>query len=84
MLPQRLAPGLRGHLARARVLWQGEQAAGRGGVAMPDAFDRKYSKQFRRLPCLELAGRSRSARMGFLTRVEGEAAAKKAASHWQR
>jgi integron integrase len=44
MLPQRLGPGLHKQLARARVLWQADQAAGRGGVAMPDALDRKYPR----------------------------------------
>jgi len=44
MLPQRLAPGLRDQLARARVLWQADQAAGRGGVSMPDALERKYPR----------------------------------------
>jgi len=44
MLPQRLEPGLRGQLARARVLWQADQCAGRGGVAMPDALERKYPR----------------------------------------
>ena len=44
MLPQRLVPELREQLARARVLWQADQAAGRGGVAMPDALDRKYPR----------------------------------------
>ena len=44
MLPQRLIPGLRGQLARARILWAADQEAGRGGVAMPDALDRKYPR----------------------------------------
>ena len=44
MLPQRLAPGLHAELARARVLWQADQAAGRGGVSMPDALERKYPR----------------------------------------
>lgn len=44
MLPQRLAPGLREQLARARVLWQADQAAGRSGVYMPDALERKYPR----------------------------------------
>ncbi|MGB7989041.1 MAG: integron integrase [Candidatus Methylophosphatis roskildensis] len=44
MLPQRLAAGLRGQLAQARVLWQADQAAGRGGVFMPEALDRKYPR----------------------------------------
>ena len=44
MLPQRLVPGLREQLARARVLWEADQAAGRGGVAIPDALERKYPR----------------------------------------
>jgi integron integrase len=44
MLPQRLASGLRDQLVRARVLWCADQAAGRGGVEMPDALDRKYPR----------------------------------------
>ncbi len=44
MLPQRLVTGLREQLARARVLWSADQEAGRGGVAMPDALDRKYPR----------------------------------------
>lgn len=44
MLPQRLVLGLQEQLARARVLWSADQEAGRGGVAMPDALDRKYPR----------------------------------------
>ena len=44
MLPQRLATGLREQLLRSRVLWSADQDAGRGGVAMPDALDRKYPR----------------------------------------
>lgn len=44
MLPQRLVPTLREQMARARVLWSADQEAGRGGVAMPDALDRKYPR----------------------------------------
>lgn len=44
MLPQRLIPGLREQVARARVLWGADQAAGRGGVEMPDALERKYPR----------------------------------------
>ena len=44
MLPQRLAPDLREQLARARVLWAADQAAGRGGVEMPDALERKFPR----------------------------------------
>jgi len=44
MLPQSLVQGLKGQLARARLYWTADQAAGRGGVAMPDALDRKYPR----------------------------------------
>lgn len=44
MLPQSLIPGLRKQLARARIQWAADQEAGRGGVAMPDALDRKYPR----------------------------------------
>ena len=44
MLPQRLVPGLRAQLARARMLWSADQDTGRGGVAMPDALERKYPR----------------------------------------
>jgi len=44
MLPQSLVPALRTQLARARILWLADQAAGRGGVYMPDALDRKYPR----------------------------------------
>ena len=44
MLPQRLEEGLRAQLARARLLWAADQEAGRGGVAMPDALERKYPR----------------------------------------
>lgn len=44
MLPQRLAPRLREQLTRARVLWNADRESGRGGVAMPDALDRKYPR----------------------------------------
>lgn len=44
MLPQGLVPVLRAQLGTARLLWQRDQAAGRGGVFMPDALDRKYPR----------------------------------------
>lgn len=44
MLPQRLIPDLREQIARARLLWVADQEAERGGVAMPDALDRKYPR----------------------------------------
>lgn len=44
MLPQSLTGGLRGQLARAGALWRADQVAGRGGVEMPDALERKYPR----------------------------------------
>lgn len=44
MLPQSLVSALREQLARSRVLWSADQEAGRGGVALPDALDRKYPR----------------------------------------
>lgn len=44
MLPLTLVPALREQLARARVLWSADGAAGRGGVSMPGALDRKYPR----------------------------------------
>ena len=44
LLPQRLVTALREQLARAPMLWSADQEAGRGGVAMPDALDRKYPR----------------------------------------
>lgn len=44
MLPQCLVSGLREQLARARQWWLTDQVAGRSGVAMPDALDRKYPR----------------------------------------
>jgi integron integrase len=44
MLPQSLVQGLRDKMARARVLWAADQDAGRGGVEMPNALDRKYPR----------------------------------------
>lgn len=44
MLPQCIVPGLREQLARARVLWRADQDAGHGGVALPDALNRKYPR----------------------------------------
>jgi integrase len=44
MLPQRLVPQLREQIARARLLWSADQAAGRGGVELPFALERKYPR----------------------------------------
>ena len=44
MLPLTLVPALREQLARARVLWSADGEAGRGGVSMPGALDRKYPR----------------------------------------
>ena len=44
MLPQSLVTALEAQLARARALWGADQAAGRGGVEMPDALARKFPR----------------------------------------
>ena len=44
MLPASLAPALREQLARARIFWADDRQAGRAGVFMPDALDRKYPR----------------------------------------
>jgi integrase len=44
MLPGTLVAGLHEQLARAHALWQADAAAGRGGVQMPDALERKYPR----------------------------------------
>jgi integrase len=44
MLPPTLVPALREQLARARLLWADDRAAGCAGVFMPDALDRKYPR----------------------------------------
>ena len=44
MLPASLMPALREQIARARLLWAADHAAGRDGVFMPDALDRKYPR----------------------------------------
>ena len=44
MLPQCLTGALREQLVRARSLWSADQAAGRGGVAMPNGLERKYPR----------------------------------------
>lgn len=44
MLPQSLIPSLKQQLAKARTLWSTDQAAGRGGVDMPHALERKFPR----------------------------------------
>jgi len=44
MLPATLADGLREQLHHARTLWEADAHAGRGGVQMPDALERKYPR----------------------------------------
>jgi site-specific recombinase XerD len=44
MLPRSLEDPLRAQLERSRTLWQGDRIAGRAGVHMPDALDRKYPR----------------------------------------
>ena len=42
MLPRRVQPRLRAHVARVRLLHDRDRAAGRGAVPLPGALDRKY------------------------------------------
>jgi integron integrase len=42
MLPQSLVGELRRQLTHSRALWEQDRSAGRPGVWMPDALDRKY------------------------------------------
>lgn len=44
MLPQSLVPALRRQLAQARLVWTGDVEAGRAGVELPDALERKYPR----------------------------------------
>jgi integron integrase len=45
MLPRTLAPALRRHLAQdSRALWSADVEAGRAGVQLPDALERKYPR----------------------------------------
>jgi integrase len=42
MLPEAVRGGLVQHFERLRLLWEEDQKAGRDGVWLPDALDRKY------------------------------------------
>lgn len=42
VLPASVIPALQAHMARVRVLWERDEAAGRPGVQMPEALARKY------------------------------------------
>lgn len=44
MLPATLVPRLREQMHRAHVLWQADARAGRSGVQMPDALERKVPR----------------------------------------
>ena len=44
MLPTVLVAPLQAQLAAARALWAGDRAAGRTGVFLPDALERKYPR----------------------------------------
>ena len=44
MLPASVVPAFREQIARARQVWSADHAAGRAGVFMPDALDRKYPR----------------------------------------
>lgn len=42
VLPSSLPPALQSHLQRVHALWEGDCAAGRSGVQMPESLARKY------------------------------------------
>ncbi len=44
MLPAALGPALRQQMQHARAVWEADSSAGRGGVQMPDALERKYPR----------------------------------------
>lgn len=44
MLPASLTHALQAQMTRAHALWRADQAAGMGGVALPDALERKYPR----------------------------------------
>ena len=44
MLPAKLVDSLQAQLRRANTFWARDRAAGRPGVYMPDALDRKYPR----------------------------------------
>ncbi len=44
MLPRSLAPALREQLQAMHALWAADRAAGRAGVQLPDALERKYPR----------------------------------------
>ncbi len=44
MLPDSLVPDLRAHLARSRLVWSADVAAGQAGVELPHALERKYPR----------------------------------------
>ena len=44
MLPASLVPALRTQMARSRLLWSADREAGRGGVQLPHALERKYPR----------------------------------------
>jgi integron integrase len=50
LLPARLEPALRSHLARVRTQHAKDLAQGQGAVALPDALDRKYPTASRDWP----------------------------------
>lgn len=50
MLPARLEPALRAHLARVHTQHAKDLTRGLGGVALPDALDRKYPGASREWP----------------------------------
>lgn len=44
MLPDSLVPDLRAQLARSRLVWNADVAAGQAGVELPHALERKYPR----------------------------------------
>ena len=44
MLPASLVPALRAQMACARLLWSADREAGRSGVQLPNALERKYPR----------------------------------------
>ncbi|HQR03962.1 MAG TPA: integron integrase [Rhodocyclaceae bacterium] len=50
VLPQSLAGELQAHVGRVQRVWESDREAGRGGVWMPDALERKYPEAGRSWP----------------------------------
>ena len=63
MLPRRVQPRLRAHVARVRLLHDRDCAAGRGAAPLPTALARKYPTQERELAWQFLFPATRSTRL---------------------